>query len=241
VANVLIVEPGGKSTFLTTPEARPEDNATRLTMDLALKADGGAEATGASTVGGQMAPEYRRAYRAVASRKSTFERSWAQSFPGLTVQDVKLNDTTRLDEDVQVDFRMSIPRFAEALPGQLRFLPFGTGRSYTQTYASLAERRFDLVMNSPWLNRFTFRYTLPPGYSVAELPPEHQEETPFGRVRLTYRQEGNQLICDGEVSLSAARVKAEDYAAFRAFLGRVDKGFSRKVTLRGSASPTAER
>ena len=241
VANVLIVEPGGKSTFLTTPEARPEDNATRLTMDLALKADGGAEVTGASTVGGQMAPEYRRAYRAVASRKSTFERAWAQSFPGLTVQDVKLNDTTRLDEDVQVDFRMSIPRFAEALPGQLRFLPFGTGRSYTQTYASLAERRFDLVMNSPWLNRFTFRYTLPQGYSVAELPPEHQEETPFGRVRLTYRQEGNQLICDGEVSLSAARVKAEDYAAFRAFLGRVDKGFSRKVTLRGSPSPTAER
>ena len=61
-----------------------------------------------------MAPEYRRAYRAAATRKSTFERAWAQSFPGLTVHDVKLNDTTRLDEDVQVDFRMSIPRFAEA-------------------------------------------------------------------------------------------------------------------------------
>ncbi|WP_395817636.1 DUF3857 domain-containing protein [Archangium minus] len=241
VANVLVVEPGGKASFLTTPEARPEDNASRLSMSMTLRPDGSAEVTGASTVGGQMAPEYRRAYRAVASRKSTFERSWAQSFPGLTVHDVKLNDTTRLDDDVQVDFRMAIPRFAEATPGLLRFLPFGTGRAYTQSYASLAERRFDLVMNSPWVNSFTFRYTLPQGYSVAELPPNHQEETPFGRVRLSYRQEGNQLICDGEVAMTAARVKADDYAAFRAFLGRVDQGFSRKVTLRGPATPTAGR
>ena len=241
VANVLIVEPGGKATFLTTPEATPDDNATRLDMSLALKPDGGADVTGATTVGGQMAPEYRRAYRAVSSRKSTFERSWAQSFPGLTVHEVKLNDTTRLDDDVQVDFRMGIPRFAEALPGQLRFLPFGTGRSYTQSYASLAERRFDLVMTSPWVNRFAFRYTLPQGYSVAELPANQQEETPFGRVRLTYRQEGNQLICEGEVALTSARVKADDYAAFRAFLSRVDQGFARKVTLRGPPSPTAGR
>ena len=241
VANVLVVEPGGKATFSTTPEARAEDNATRLTMNLGLRPDGGADVSGATTVGGQMAPEYRRAYRAVSSRKSTFERAWAQSFPGLTVHDVKLNDTTRLDDDVQVDFRMSIPRFAEAMPGQLRFLPFGTGRSYTQSYASLAERRFDLVMHGPWVNSFTFRYTLPQGYSVAELPPAHQEETPFGRVRLGFRQEGNQLICDGEVALTAARVKADDYAAFRSFLGRVDQAFARKVTLRGPASPTAGR
>ncbi|QRN95646.1 DUF3857 domain-containing protein [Archangium violaceum] len=241
LANVLVVEPGGKATFLTTPEARPEDNATRLSMDLALKPDGSAEVSGASTVGGQMAPEYRRAYRSVASRRSTFERAWAQSFPGLNVQDVKLNDTTRLDDDVQVDFKMAIPRFAEAAPGHLRFLPFGTGRAYTQSYASLAERRFDLMMSGPWVNHFTFRYTLPQGYSVAELPSNQQEETPFGRVRLTYRQEGNQLICEGEVALTAARVKADDYAAFRSFLNRVDQGFARKVILRGPASPTAER
>ncbi|OJT16357.1 cell division protein FtsK [Archangium sp. Cb G35] len=241
VANVLVVDPDGKATFSTTPEARPEDNATRLTMNLTLRPDGTTEAAGATSVGGQMAPEYRRAYRAVASRKSTFERSWAQSFPGLTVHDVKLNDTTRLDDDVQVDFKMTIPRFAEALPGQLRFLPFGTGRSYTQSYASLAERRFDLVMSGPWVNSFSFRYTLPPGYSVAELPSPYQEQTPFGRVRVSYRQEGNQLLCEGEVALTSARVNADDYPAFRAFLGRVDQSFAHKVTLRGPASPTAER
>ena len=215
-----------------------EDQAIVI-FGAAVRPDGSATVNGATQVGGQMAPEYRRAYRAVSSRKSTFERAWAQSFPGLTVQDVKLNDTTHLDDDVKVDFRMAIPRYAEALPGQLRFLPFGTGRAYTQTYAPLAERRFDLVMNGPWVNRFAFRYTLPPGYSVAELPATLQEETPYGRVRLSYKQEGQQLTAEGEVALTAARVKADDYAAFRAFLGRVDQGFARKVTLRGPPTTAA--
>jgi hypothetical protein len=195
---------------------------------------------GATRVSGQSAPEYRRAYRAAATRKSTFERAWAQSFPGLTVHEVGLSDTSRLDDDVAVDFRMSIPRYSEVLPdGGLRFLPFGTGRTYQQAYASLAERRFDLVMQGPWVNAFTFRYALPPGYG-AELPPDLEEQTPFGRLRLACRMDGAALLCEGEVALTVARVKADDYPAFRDFLGRVDRAFGRKVLLR-PGTRTAER
>ncbi|WP_224361087.1 DUF3857 domain-containing protein [Hyalangium versicolor] len=242
-ANVLIVEPDGTSNFLVTPEAKSEDNLTKLTMDVTLKPDGSAEVTGASTVTGQTAPEYRRAYRTASSRKSTFERAWAQSFPGLTVNEVKLNDTTLLDQDVQVDFRMSIPRYSEVLPnGALRFLPFGTGRTYQQAYATLVERRFDLVMQGPWMNNFVLRYTLPPGYTVAELPPTMEEKKDWGRVRLTYRQEGDKLIAEGEVAMTSPRVKVDDYTAFREFLGRVDQAFSRKVVVKGPPlGKTAER
>jgi transglutaminase-like putative cysteine protease len=243
-ATVLIVEPDGTSTFRVTPEAKYEENLTRLTMDVTLKADGGALVKGSSTVSGQQAPEYRRAYRTVATRKSTFERAWAQSFPGLTVNEVNLNDTTLLDNDVDVNFQMTIPRYSEVVPGQavLRFLPFGTGRTYQQAYATMPERRFDLVMQGPWMNQFTLNYTLPAGYTVAELPPPLEEKHSWGRVRLTYRQEGGKLIADGEVAMTSARVKVEDYTAFRDFLGRVDQAFNRKVVLQGSpAGKTAER
>ncbi|MBZ4415071.1 DUF3857 domain-containing protein [Myxococcus sp. RHSTA-1-4] len=239
VANVLVVEPDGRSTFLTTPEAKAEDNATRLTLDVDLRADGSAEVAGASTVSGQTAPDYRRAYRPEATRKSTFERAWAQSFPGLTVREVKLSDTTRLDDDVALDFKMNIPRYAEVLPGAMRFLPFGTGRTYQQAYASLAERRFDLVMQGPWLNSFTLRYTLPAGWTVKELPQAVEETTKFGYVKLSYRVEGGKLVAEGEMALTAARVKADDYAAFREFLGRVDRAFMRRVLIQAPGSRTA--
>jgi hypothetical protein len=242
-ATVLIVERDGTSTFRITPEAKGEDNLTRLSMEVTLKPDGSAQVKGDSTVKGQQASEYRRAYRTASTRKSTFERAWAQSFPGLTVNEVTLNDTTVLDHDVDMGFQMTIPRYAEVLPGgTLRFLPFGTGRTYQQAYATLVERRFDLVMQGPWMNLFTLRYTLPPGYTVAEVPPPLEEKHSWGHVKLTYRQENGQLISDGEVLMSSPRIKAEDYNSFRDFLGRVDQAFGRKVLLKGPPlGKTAER
>jgi tetratricopeptide (TPR) repeat protein len=239
VANVLIVEPDGKSTFLTTPEAKAEDNATTLDLDVTLRPEGSAEVMGGSTVSGQQAPDYRKAYRPEATRVSTFERAWAQSFPGLTVHEVKLNDTTRLDEDVALNFRMSIPRYAEVLSNGLRFLPFGTGRTYQQAYASLAERRFDLQLQSPWLNHFKLRYTLPPGWTVAELPPAVEENNAFGRLKLSYKVEDGKLVAEGIMVITHARVKAEDYQAFRDFLGRVDRAFGRRVLIQSPGNRTA--
>ncbi|HET9451797.1 MAG TPA: DUF3857 domain-containing protein, partial [Aggregicoccus sp.] len=238
VANVLIVEPGGESRFLTTPEARAEDNLTELDLGVALQPDGSARLKGGSKVAGQTAPQYRRAYQSPSTRKSTLERAWAQTFPGLSVEEVKLSDPTRLDQQVAVDFQMVVPRYAEAAPGSLRFLAFGSPRSYVQSFAPLVERRYDLVMSTPWSNRFTLRYQLPAGYRVTQLPEPYEEQTPFGRVRLVQRLEAGQLVAEGELALTTARVKADDYAAFRAFLGRIDQAFARKVTA-VRAGPTA--
>jgi tetratricopeptide (TPR) repeat protein len=241
-ANILIIEPDGVSYFQTSPEALAEENATTLTMDVALKADGSAVVKGSSTVSGQQAPEYRRAYRAEDTRKKTFERAWAQSFPGLTVSDVRINDTSRLSDNISMDFTMSIPRYSETLTGGLlRFLPFGMGRTYQQAYATLPERRYDLQMQGPWMNKFTLRYTLPAGYTVAELPPTMDEQVELGRVKLTYREEGGKLVADGELILPVARIKAEQYQQFREFLGRVDRAFARKVVLKPAAGQTATR
>ncbi|HZA51391.1 MAG TPA: DUF3857 domain-containing protein, partial [Myxococcaceae bacterium] len=236
VANVLIVEPDGKSTFLTTPEGRAQDNATHVSLDVTLRADGGATATGQKRIGGVQAPEYRRAYESAATRKATFEQGWAQTFPGLRVTRVSMNDVARLDQAVEVDFEMDIPRYAEAPPEALRFHPFGGGRAYAQTFASLVEREHDLVMNAPWSSTFSFRYTLPAGYHARELPPPVNETTPFGSLRMSYRIEGGKLLAESELIVSVARVSAADYPAFRAFLGRVDQAFARKLSV--SRAPT---
>ncbi len=240
-ANVLIVEPSGKSSFLTTPEANADDNLTTLSLDVTLKPDGSAVAKGESLVTGQSAPEYRRAYQTVATRRATFEQGWAQTYPGLTVSEVKLNDTTRLDQDVKLTYQLNIPRFAEALPGGLRFHAFGSGRAYTQTFAPLPSRKYDLVMQTPWVNTFSVRYPIPAGYTVQELPADVNEDTPFGTLTMTHKVEGGRLVCEGRFALKVARVKAADYAAFRDFLSRVDQAFGRKVLITGTAGQTAAR
>jgi hypothetical protein len=94
-------------------------------------------------------------------------------------------------------------------------------------------------MQGPWLNSFTLRYALPSGWTVAELPQPVQETTKFGYVKLNYRVDGGKLVAEGEMALTAARVKADDYAEFREFLGRVDRAFGRRVLIQGPGSRTA--
>lgn len=239
-ASVLVVEPGKPSTFLVTPEATAEDNATSLTMKVQLAPEGSAQATGETKVSGQVAPSYRRSYQAANARKSTFERGWSQTFPGLTVKDVRVSDLTQLEQDVTVGFDLGIPRYAEVLTSGLRFSPFGSSRSYTQSYAPLAERKLDLLMDSPWVSRLTFEYALPPGYRASEVPPPAKEESPFGRLALSCERPSDaKLVCTSEVAFTVARVKAAEYPAFRAFLGRVDQAFARKVVLEGPPPPAA--
>ncbi len=235
LANVLVIEPDGPTAFATTPEAKPEENLTVLHLDVALQADGKATVTGKSSVRGQSAPDYRRTYQAQATRKQTFEQGWAQLFPGLTVKKVEMSELTRLDQDVTLDFELQVPRYAEVLPNGLRFFPLGGGRAYTQAFAPLATRKHDLVLSGVWKNVFEVAYTLPPGFLAAELPAEVKEESPFGSFRVAYSMQGEKLIAQAELTLAVARVKAAEYPAFRAWLGKADQLFSRKLVVQRAA------
>ncbi|HEY1906630.1 MAG TPA: DUF3857 domain-containing protein [Myxococcaceae bacterium] len=232
-ASVLVVEPDGKSRFTVTPEARPEDNVTDVQLDLALRPGGAAEVKGESRVRGTAAPEYRRSYQSAATRRTTFEQGWAQTFPGLSVDKVSISDPNRLDQDVALDYELSIPRYAEVGGDTLRFLPFGSRRGYVETYAGLAERRGDLVLDGPSVSRFTFRYRLPPGWSVDGLPPDVTTDNGFGKLKLAYTLEQDVLVCRGELVFTRDRISASEYPAFRAFVAQVDQAFSRKVLVRG--------
>jgi hypothetical protein len=240
-ANALIVEPGGKSEFLTTPEAKPEDNATREQMEIALKADGSARLVGQSTVGGEGAAEYRREFQAVATRKSTFEQRWGRSFPGVSAVKVEFGDLTQLERDVTVNYELQIPRYSEVLATGIRFFPFGNPRTFTETYAPLEERQFDLVLPSPGMIHSVYKYSFPNGFAPTGVPTDVSEVTPFGRYTLSHRVDNGTLYFELEVALTVSRVSVKDYPAFRAFVGRMDQAFSRKVVATGSTGPTAAR
>ncbi len=142
---------------------------------------------------------------------------------------------------MKLGYELEVPRFAEASPAAIRFCPFASGRSYTQVYAGLSERRHDLDLVAPWVNTFDLRFAIPPGFEAKDLPGDFTEETPFGRARLRVFVKDGALLAQGEVAFTVARVKADRYADFRAFLMRVDQAFSRRVTLSKAAGQTARR
>ncbi len=203
LAHVLIIDPAGKSSFRTTPEASSDDNRLRFALQVALRANGDGRVQGESKASGTIAPEFRRSYQTTATRKSTIERRWSQTFPGSTVAEVSVSDPGDVDRDLTWRYQLDVPHYAEALaPAALRFLPFsGLGGSYLQTYAQLAERRFDLILTRPWVNEISVRFTLPTGYLLPDMPPNIDEETKFGHLRISYQWAEGTLSCHAEVAL----------------------------------------
>ncbi len=239
-ANVLVVEPEGPSRFFTTPEGQPEDNTTSLSLDVTLKPDGSAGARGTVSARGQAAPDMRRTYQTPATRVSAFEQQWAQSYPGLAASEVTVSDVTDLEAPMSVRFAATMPRYAEVGPGLLRFFPFGAGRAFTQALAPLTERATDVHFPGVWVNELEVRYALPAGWTVPELPPEVLEESPFGSLRVVAEKREGLVVLRGRLVMSRARIAAKEYAAYRAWLMKVDQAFSRKLVAQ-QGGQTASR
>jgi tetratricopeptide (TPR) repeat protein len=240
VANVLVVEPDGKSRFLVTPEASPADNLTTLSLDVTLRPDGSATGKGRLQGSGQAAPELRRQYQTPASRQATFEQVWANSFPGVSASELTVSDVTKLEAPVSMGFKLAMPRYAESGPGLLRFYPFGASRAFTQVLAPLPARTSDVVLPGVWTNRFEFSYALPASWTAGELPPKTSLPSPFGALTIEAQVKDGALKVSGELVMATARVAVKDYPAFRAWLLEVDQAFSRKLTLQAGGPRTAQ-
>jgi transglutaminase-like putative cysteine protease len=230
-ATVLVVNPGAEPTFGTLPEARPSDNRMVSDFRTVLARDGAATLSGVTVTSGVRAPEQRAAYREEASRRTALERSLSRTFPGLRVESVEVGDLSRLEDDVRIAFRLAVPRLARQENGGLSLLPFGQGQAWMERSAPLSTRRQDLVVGSPFEARFTFRHKLPPGLAAVDLPAPEARDGPFGNWSVAVRAEGDELVAEGTVRLSASLVSAADYPAFREFLARLDRALSRSVRL----------
>ena len=70
------------------------------------------------------------------------------------------------------------------------------------------------------------------GFAPEEMPTHIELPSPFGALKIHCGTPAGVLTCDGEMKLTASRVSAKDYPAFREWLSKVDQAFSRKITAR---------
>jgi hypothetical protein len=238
-ATVLVVNPAGPPRFGTLPEARPEENRLEASLELALAGDGSARVQGSWRISGMEAPAYRRSYGVENGRSALLEQSMSRLFPGAKVRSVETGDLTRIEDDVQIGFELAVPRCAQPDGDGLRFSPFGSTPGYLEAYASLSARRQPLDPGGPRDTRFRYRYLLPPGWRVVELPEEAEAAGPLGSYAVRYREEGGAVVAEGHVLIPPGRIAPGDYPAFRELMVEVDRALARRVRV--APAPTAEK
>ena len=153
----------------------------------------------------------------------------------MKVTDVEVSDPHDIEKPFTARFKASAPAFAVLSGSALRFSPFGQQRSYVDAYAQLSRRTLPQRLPTPQRLTVQADVELPRGFSAA-VPADASETAPQGAWSVKYTAGEAKVTARLELELKGGTVPPQDYAAFRAFLGRLDRVLSRKV----EATPPAQ-
>ncbi len=233
---LLTIVPGGGYEFVDSPIDGAEANAAHYRTQLTLNSDGSAQGTRRTDFKGLFNPSARSIYQNRGKVKETIEQQFGSAFPGTTAENVELSNLDDYETPEWIRFGLNIPRFADRPAGQenrLTFRPILFPVEMSRTYAPLPRREHELVLRYNWTRQRSLEVEIPGGYRVAQLPEAQAIETPFGRLSLQYRVEGNRAIAveNCVLQVETLRIPAGQYEAFRDFWGRVDRAEEQQVGL----------
>jgi hypothetical protein len=235
-AEVLVVEPGGGSKFFRTPDAMPADNLDETRIAARLQPDGTAAVQVKGSARGAWTAELRRMFEPADERRARAEEHLARAaFPNVKVTAVKVSDPRDIEQPFETQITATATGFAYPKGPGLQFVPFGQRQSFVEAYAQLSKR--SLPQRLPLAQRTTIesRIELPQGWT-ALLPEGARETGPQGAYEIAYTKDEGRIVARMTLTLNGGVLQPGDYAAFRAFLGRLDDALHRRV----EATPLAQ-
>ncbi|MCL2178736.1 MAG: DUF3857 domain-containing protein [Proteobacteria bacterium] len=231
-ANALIIEPQGRSRFLTTPALKAEDNWIESKQVVSLNANGDARLEGEWSTQGQLAPGYRQAFSAKARQEAEFLKQWGQAYPGIQLSAIEVSEAAKLEEPFRLKFSAIFPRYAEVVPEGLRFYALGYKQNRSGGLGQLATRRWPLELPEVFVGNYEIVHKLSPGWRLAEPGWRVEENSPFGEFSMGVEVAGGKVQVRCQWKLKASRVEPKDYPAFRAWLLKVEQIQNRRLFLK---------
>ncbi|MCS6799846.1 MAG: DUF3857 domain-containing protein [Myxococcota bacterium] len=226
---VLHVGPDGVA-LRRTPVLGADRNVRERRLDVELQPDGAARLLGEETVRGNEASDLRAEYESPGTRAERLERALRRVFPGLQLVEQRIEGTERLDVPVQIRWRAEVPQLGRRDGDALR-VPAAVLGDLVRTLARASSRRLPLELGG------TSRYVEerivrpPPGYRLGALPESGEVRGEHGAFAMRVEAEGNAAFVRTELAIEADRIEPESYAAWRAWVERVDAMLRRPLVL----------
>ncbi|HEY0712869.1 MAG TPA: DUF3858 domain-containing protein, partial [Polyangia bacterium] len=231
---ILRVSPG-RTTLAETPILPAADNRVERRWTAALNPQGGARIEEQISVGGQAAPEWREHYETPGERQERFARVWEGRFPGATLATVTIEGVEDRNQPVVAKSVAEVPELAEADAAGLLRLPVAAREpDYLRSYGRLSNRRQVYLLAYPFEHEERLTYLLPAGWTAVELPAPTRLSSPFGTLSLTVQPTEDQrgVRVTSQIAITQNRIPPEQYPAFRAFLGQIDRALRQSIALR---------
>jgi hypothetical protein len=207
--------------LMRMPSTPPEVNQLKRQVDAVITSDGALTASIREQAAGQAAVRLRRELKAL-SRQEYFEmiERWVtRGVAGASV--VKLEPSDEREEGrFRLELEIKAARYAQLM--QERLLVFKPAIVSRRDSLFLTEptRKYPVVL-SPNAYTETVRVKLPDGFALDELPDALSLEAPFGTYAANYEVKDQHLVFTRSLTMQAASIPVEQYAAVRSFFERI--------------------
>jgi hypothetical protein len=141
---------------------------------------------------------------------------------------VEVSDPHDIERPFVTQIAASATGFASQSGAGLHFSPFGQRQSYVEAYAQLSKRALPERLPAPLQSSIVTEVELPAGWT-ATLPEGVRESGPQGAYEVSYARTPGKVVSRLLLTLNGGLLLPADYAAFRAFLGRLDEAVQRRV------------
>jgi len=229
----LVVDPE-QSRLVTLPDPSAQQTIRKKHIRATLRADGTAHITIRHEVSGAIAAQWRLRYHGETSLRDRIGADTAQGLPGFVLDPgnagVEAADLENIEQPVRLRVSGKTQSFGRKQSDELS-IPVTPSDRYVPRFASLSQRKLDVVLPYRSTVSETWTIELPAEVKVQELPKPMALTTPFGALRLEVRHTGNVVEVDTNISLDKLRIAPNEYAAFAAFCEQIDRALQQRLMV----------
>jgi len=218
----LVWNDDGSLRLVKTPLESADNTVSRFDLDVALRADGGADVTGQWTNTGQVAASVRNAFRQAGQRAERLTQLLNAISAGSSLVDFSFSDMQDRDRPVVVDMRFAAPSYAAARNGELTVRTTRPFRA-TQQFAPRDDRYYDVWL--PFRQRLLFAETFhaPEGYEFVATPEPVELTTPWLEYRVDVSRQTASVRVERSLTIQAVTIPRDNYDQLRSFCVKVDE------------------
>jgi hypothetical protein len=184
-------------------------------------------------VTGSVAPALRARFAGAAARRDVFEKTMNELFPGAKVTSMDIENLKEPQHPLVTSAEFRAPAVCRVEQDTIEVPALVSPTRYQKIFSPFQERRFDLLLASPWSVEWTVLVSAPEGFKLVKLPAPDTVESAFGLARISFERQGAEIAVRASFRLDQNRIKAADYPAFRRFLGEVDRVLGARLVLSG--------
>jgi len=218
--------------FAKTPLAKAEENAQYSRSQIKIGSDGSIECEMKESGAGGREASMRSFF--LNSRptkiKEALEERVDEISSGATLLTYAHSDPLNFKERFGVKMKYHARNYCKKAGGILIFDVPGIWKDCPATEKK--ERRYPIVVRNNSYSKDEVVFNIPEGYEVYHLPEPLEIKNPYFEFRSNYRQEGDRIIYQGELTRKAISIPPEEYASYQNFCQGMEKSFNRSVLFK---------